>query len=74
MDCHSMMIGSDYPIMDTTANVANRIGVSLRTLQLWCATGRVPGAQKIGRDWLIPDDAEIDRPKMGRPPTTGALR
>ena len=60
--------------MLTLPVAADRLGVPLRTLQLWCATGRVPGAQKIGRDWLIPDDAEIDRPKMGRPPTTGALR
>ena len=58
----------------TSQATAARLGIPLRTLQLWCATGRVPGAKKIGRDWLIPDDAEIERPKMGRPPTTGALR
>ena len=54
--------------MLTSQQAAERLGVPLRTLQLWCATGRVAGAIKPGRDWLIPDDAEIDRPQMGRPP------
>ena len=51
----------------TLPEVAKRLGIMPRTLRLWCAAGRVPGAQKIGRDWLIPDDAEIDRPKTTRP-------
>ena len=28
-------------------------------------SGRVPGAQNIGRDWLIPDDAERHRSEDG---------
>ena len=39
-------------------------GVSPVTVRLWISTGRLPGAQKLGRDWLIPGDAV--RPTDGR--------
>ena len=28
-----------------------------RTVQMWCATGRIEGAYKFGASWAIPDKA-----------------
>ena len=39
-------------------------GITPRTVRNMCAKGKIPGAEKIGRDWIIPSDAE--RPKDGR--------
>lgn len=30
---------------------------SVRTVQRDCASGRIPGARKVGRDWIIPGEA-----------------
>ena len=54
--------------MLTLPEAATRLGIPLRTLQHLCATGQVAGAQKIGRDWIISDDAAIDPRPVGRPP------
>ena len=35
-----------------------------RTVQLWCAEGRIEGAFKFGTSWAIPNKAP--RPKDGR--------
>lgn len=54
--------------MLTTKEAAGRVGVPLRTLQAWIATGHLP-AVKLGRDWLIDerDLARLAPPPMGRP-------
>lgn len=39
-------------------------GMSLRSVQTLCKNGRIPGAEQIGRTWLIPADAQ--RPLDGR--------
>lgn len=46
------------------------VGVSKTTMADWCERGFVPGAQKVGRIWAIPESSldKIDRPPMGRPP------
>jgi excisionase family DNA binding protein len=44
----------------TTAQAAQQWGVSARMVQHWIEQGRIP-AQKFGRDWMIPEDAQ--RPK-----------
>lgn len=36
---------------------AARIGKSPRSVRQKCQFGTLPGAVKIGRDWLIPEDA-----------------
>lgn len=48
--------------------VAERLGVETRTVQKWCAQGRLP-AQKPGRDWLISEEslAKFEPPVQGRP-------
>ena len=42
----------------TAAEAAELWGVSLRYAQMYCRDGRVVGARKLGRDWLIPADAK----------------
>ena len=44
-------------------------GISPPQINYYCSAGRIPGAEKMGRVWLIPDDAEkpVDgRTKQGR--------
>ena len=41
----------------TIAQYAARIGRDPVTVRQKCQRGNVPGAVKIGRDWLIPEDA-----------------
>lgn len=54
----------------TAVEVAERLGVSDQAVLNWIKEGRVPGAQRVGRVWAIPEaNIElIDRPVMGRPP------
>ncbi|MEE0733115.1 MAG: helix-turn-helix domain-containing protein [Acutalibacteraceae bacterium] len=37
---------------------AEKWGVSERRINQYCAEGRIPGAQRFGKSWAIPDDAE----------------
>jgi len=41
--------------------VAQALRKSVRTVQRWCASGRLSGAYKAGRSWRIPR-ATLDRP------------
>ena len=38
-----------------------------RTVRMMCANGRIEGAVKFGRDWMIPTDAK--RPQDNRIPS-----
>lgn len=51
----------------TVAEASQRWGVSERTVRGYCAEGRIPGAELVGKTWAIPEDAE--RPSR-RPRTT----
>jgi hypothetical protein len=44
--------------MLTISAFAARIGVTPRRARALAAAGRIPGAVKLGRDWLIPEAAE----------------
>ena len=48
----------------TTAEAAEKWGITPRQVQLLCAKGRIPGAVRFGHAWVIPADAE--KPKDGR--------
>ncbi len=48
----------------TAREIADKWGVSLRYVQSLCQKGRVRGAHRKGRDWIIPADAV--RPVDGR--------
>lgn len=49
---------------ENAQQAAVRLGVTVRAIQKWAKEGRLPGAEKVGREWLIP--AGIEGPlKMG---------
>lgn len=58
----------DVTNMITLAEYAARHGLNPVTVRHKCLRGNVPGAVKIGRDWLIPADAPYDdhRVKSGK--------
>lgn len=37
---------------------AEKLGVSERRINQYCAEERIPGAQRVGKAWAIPADAE----------------
>lgn len=51
--------------------IAQKWGISTRRVQLMCAEGRIEGVSRIGKTWVIPEDAE--KPKDARI-TTGEYR
>lgn len=42
----------------TAQEIADKWNLSKRMVQQFCIDGRIPGAQKLGRVWAIPADAE----------------
>lgn len=40
----------------TAAEAAEKWGISKRTVSRHCLSGKIEGARKIGRDWLLPED------------------
>jgi len=46
---------------------AEILQLSTARLRQLCAKGRMPGARKIGRDWLLPRVPTITPGVMGRP-------
>lgn len=43
---------------ESAQEAANRLQVNVRTIQKWAKEGRIPGAKKVGRDWMIPLNVE----------------
>ena len=60
-----LKVASDVPRLVTTEVAAEELGISIRRLQELLAQGRVKGAQKARRDWLIPVPVEIVPGKRG---------
>ena len=50
--------------MMTCREKAEEWGVSIRSVNMLCKSGKIPGAVKKGKTWVIPDDAS--RPADGR--------
>ncbi len=44
---------------ETTQQAAVRLGVTPRAVQKWAAAGRISGAMKHGKSWLIPVNATV---------------
>lgn len=42
----------------TVNNIAEKWGITPRTVQILCAEGRIKGVTKFGKAWAIPVDAE----------------
>lgn len=49
--------------MLTTTEAAALRGVAIVTVRRWCQQGKVRGATRIGRDWMIPETAAL--PEIG---------
>lgn len=49
----------------TVPEAAAAWGASEPRIRQWLVDGRIKGAEKVGRDWLIPASAE--RPKPAKP-------
>ena len=45
---------------ESAALAAQRLNVSVRAVQKWAKEGKIPGAKKVGRDWHIPINIDID--------------
>ena len=53
----------------TLREAGKKWGISPRQINSYCSDGRIPGAEKMGRVWLITKDAKkpIDgRTKLGK--------
>lgn len=48
----------------STTEAGKKWDLSSRRVGVLCSEGRIPGVQKTGNTWLIPDDAE--KPKDAR--------
>ena len=48
---------------------ASRLNVSAWAVRAWCRQGKMAGASKVGRDWVIPASsvAKFSKPERGRP-------
>ncbi len=44
---------------ETVHQTAQRLGVTVRAVQKWAASGKIEGAKKLGRSWLIPKGVSI---------------
>ena len=42
----------------STTEAGKKWGLSSRRVGILCSEGRIPGTQKTGNTWLIPEDAE----------------
>ena len=56
-------------VMITTKQAAEKWEVTHKTVLTWIARGKIPEAQKLGRDWLIPADTTkpIDKRYVDEP-------
>lgn len=45
----------------TAAEYGKKQGKSVEQIKVLCRNGRIQGARKIGRDWMIPSDAPYPR-------------
>lgn len=46
-------------VFETAQEAAERLGVTVRAIQKWAANGRIQGATRHGKAWLIPKDAKL---------------
>lgn len=55
---------------ETAGQMAERLGVTIRTVQKRAAAGKIPGAVKVGRDWKIPLEGTNENGSYRRQVTT----
>ncbi len=62
-------MSAPMPQWQTVAQAAERLGLSVNGLRHYLKGGRIAGAQKLGRDWLLPSDCALpERERPGRKP------
>lgn len=44
---------------ETITEMAERLNVSKRTIQIWANSGKIPGAIKQGKMWLLPRNSDV---------------
>ena len=49
----------------TVEEAARRLGLSVRRVRRLCAEGRVEGATRLGRDWIIPTPVQVSPGSRG---------
>lgn len=42
----------------STKQAGEKWGISARRVAILCKEGRIPGAQLVGKNWGVPEDAE----------------
>lgn len=50
----------------TMSEACKRFNVERQVVSYWCRNGKIPGAHKEGRNWLLPDDAQYPKNMQGR--------
>ena len=50
----------------TATEISKKWNISTRRIGVLCTEGRIPGAEKKGKMWLIPEAAETSRCKISR--------
>ena len=58
---------SDSPSHISVSQFAAREGVSRPRVLQWLAARRIPGALRVGRQWILPADTKVARLAPGRP-------
>ncbi len=56
---------------ETVQEAAERLGLTVRAIQKQAAAGKIPGAEKHGRAWMIPKGSEISAPDAENSRETG---
>ena len=51
----------------SAADAAKKLNITIRRLQQQCAEGKIPGAKKDGRRWLVPQDIVRDSDGQKKP-------
>lgn len=59
------------PKMVTVAAYAAKVNKGQSTVRDKCVSGKIEGAEKAGRDWLIPEDAPYPAPGKRGPKGKG---
>lgn len=63
------------PRLVSVKEAAAELGKTVNHVRNLCARGKIQGAHKIGRDWLIPTPVtQLGQQGAGRPPKTTARR
>lgn len=56
----------------TLKEASEKWGLSVRWINMMCSQNRIPGAEQIGRLWVIPED--VEKPTLDRRVKNGEYR